>query len=88
MALTGYYHMLPCNCPPDWGTRERCHRCNQFHLRPGFCQAVHNPALDVSTPPSVDKNVDKDKDVDKDVDKDEERKKYKAEWMRKKRMGL
>jgi hypothetical protein len=32
-----------CNCPKDWGTTTRCHKCGQFHLRPGYCQAL-NPA--------------------------------------------
>ena len=33
------------NCPPDWGTGGvRCHKCGQFHLRPGYCQALNPEA--------------------------------------------
>lgn len=29
----------PLNCPEDQWISERCPECNQFHLRPGYCQA-------------------------------------------------
>lgn len=32
------------NCPPDWGTKEKCPKCRQFHLRPGYCQALNPEA--------------------------------------------
>ena len=30
----------PFNCGTSLGTKERCPRCGQFHLRPGYCQAL------------------------------------------------
>ena len=67
------YVMLPLNCPSDWGFREECPKCRQFHLRLGYCQAVDSvvdkpPSVDISTLSSVDK-----------------RKAYQKEWSRKKR---
>ena len=32
------FQIRPLNC--DKGTKERCPNCNQFHLRPGYCQAL------------------------------------------------
>jgi hypothetical protein len=44
MALNTYYTSLPCNCSPKLYNpgQERCPKCNQWHLRPGYCQAVSN----------------------------------------------
>lgn len=30
----------PLNCDEMLGTSQRCPHCNQFHLRPGYCQAL------------------------------------------------
>ena len=30
----------PLNCAPEIGDKVRCPRCKQFHLRPGYCQAL------------------------------------------------
>ena len=30
----------PLNCVTMLGEKERCPYCNQFHLRPGYCQAL------------------------------------------------
>jgi hypothetical protein len=58
------YRMLPPNCPLIWGTTEKCHKCGQFHLRPGYCQALTVDSLVDVTPvtepvtPPVTRNAD------------------------------
>jgi hypothetical protein len=58
----------PCNCDADVGTNDRCPQCHQYHLRPGYCQALdpinagkypelHRPKA-VDTPNTVDTPVD------------------------------
>jgi hypothetical protein len=42
-------YALPLNCDPALGRTERCPRCNLFHLRPGYCQAVNETASETET---------------------------------------
>ena len=30
----------PLNCDHDLTEKDRCPQCNQYHLRPGYCQAL------------------------------------------------
>jgi len=69
-VMRGYVRMLPLNCDPQLGligSKARCPHCNQFHLRPGFCQAVHKASL-VDTE-AVHKPVHKPEPVHKPVHK-------------------
>src|SRR5262245_9979890 len=86
----------PCNCNPQVGVNERCLHCRQYHLRPGYCQAldpinaaqypdVHKPEP-VNTEPvhkaSVNTSVNtKPVHETEIVDTDERRKAYRREWM-------
>src|SRR6185295_14432646 len=38
----GVFQVLvrPMNCDSSLGTKDRCPHCHQFHLRPGYCQAL------------------------------------------------
>lgn len=33
-------NLRPSNCDPALGVKEPCPHCGQFHLRPGYCQAL------------------------------------------------
>ena len=50
-ALTGGYKPLNClpNPGPD-GKELRCERCGQFHLRPGYCQALESDYTPIGNP--------------------------------------
>lgn len=69
------------NCDPKLGTKDRCPNCGQFHLRPGYCQAVYRESVDTGPVHKPLSTVSTNADVDSDVD----RKAYKREWMRQKR---
>ena len=90
------YRASPFNCDKLLGSGDKCPNCGQFHLRPGYCQALdpRNAAqYGVSTQPrsvdtfteNVDTSVDK-KDASVDtVDRKEHRRAKKAEYERKRR---
>src|SRR6185295_20381031 len=63
----GVFQVLirPMNCDSALGTKDRCPHCNQFHLRPGYCQALDpvNKPVDTEVD-AVDKPVDKTPSVD------------------------
>ena len=48
--------MRPANSDVELGTKERCPYCGQFHLRPGYCQALE-PGYDIDRNPCK-KHVD------------------------------
>jgi hypothetical protein len=91
----------PQNCEPSVHdadaaekARKPCPNCNQFHLRPGYCQALdpinaakyphlHELAKFVNTAVnSVNSSVNTNETP---VNSDEVRKAYRREWMRKRR---
>ena len=91
------WRMRPCNCGPQLGVENRCPHCGQFHLRPGYCQALDpiNRTVDkaVDKPMStqelstdVDTTVDNmAKEISNSSDPEEKRRAYQAEWIRRKR---
>lgn len=38
--IDGRLVFRPMNCGAELGTKVRCPHCGQFHLRPGYCQAL------------------------------------------------
>ena len=98
----GVFQVLvrPMNCDSALGTKDRCPHCNQFHLRPGYCQAldpVNKPVnMDVNIATVHGSNVHiaeiqmtkREPEIEPDddeEDRDARRKRLRREWMRKKR---
>lgn len=83
--------MRAANCDVDVGTKDRCAWCGQFHLRPGYCQALE-PDYDIDRNPCK-KHVDVNKwraELTKrhgavNTAKKADRKAYMREYMRKRR---
>ena len=91
------WRMRPCNCDPQVGVNSRCPHCNQYHLRPGYCQALDPINVDkyrAVDKPDVDTDVDTTVDTPVAVDTapvdtaEERRKHYQAEWIRRKREAM
>ncbi len=76
--------MYSINCHPHLGTQERCPNCNQFHLRPGYCQAL-NP-VNAHLYPSVTHSVTSTSSVTSSVTETDEDRKRRMTRERVKRM--
>jgi hypothetical protein len=81
----------PANCQTDLTESKRCPHCKQFHLRPGYCQAldpINAEKYPHLHPDLVNKSPVHGERVNNTVNSNEARREYRREWMRKKRAGL